>query len=229
MGTSRADRPASGPASGPAVSPAGGLRRYRLGARLYDVLSLERAVYGSGRRAGIELLRLRPGEHVLDVGCGTGLSFAALREAVTPAGLITGVDASAQMLTRARARVERHGWTGVHLVQADASAPDGPWPDPPADAVLFCYSLSVIPRWREALRNAITAARPGARIAVVDLAVPDTRFAPAALAARIACLAGGSDPERRPWLLLDEVARNVEHRTFRSGHVHVAAGDLSPR
>lgn len=205
----------------------GGLLRYRRAAGLYDALSAERRVYGAGRRAGIEMLRLRPGQHVVDVGCGTGLSLAALREGVLPGGLVTGVDSSAAMLRRARAKVARRGWDGVRLIRADAAAPSGPWADPPADAVLFCYSLSVMPNWREALRNAAAAARPGARIAVVDLAVPAGRW-PSAMAARIACLAGGSNPDRRPWLAVGDIASHVEHRSLLAGHIHVAAGELSP-
>jgi len=52
-----------------------GLLRYRAVARLYDVISAE-PVYRVGRRLGIAQLELAPGDVVVDVGCGTGLSFA---------------------------------------------------------------------------------------------------------------------------------------------------------
>ena len=57
--------------------------------------------------AAIERLALRPGEHVLDVGCGCGDTLRALAERVGERGSVTGVDLSTQMLGRARERVPR--------------------------------------------------------------------------------------------------------------------------
>jgi SAM-dependent methyltransferase len=57
--------------------------------------------------AAIERLALRPGEHVLDVGCGCGDTLLALAERVGERGSVTGVDLSTQMLARARERVPR--------------------------------------------------------------------------------------------------------------------------
>lgn len=202
-------------------------RRYAVGARWYDAVSLEWPVYRVGRQAGIELLGLVPGEHVLDVGCGTGLSLPLLHQALGPSGRVTGVDASAQMLRRARRRADRLGWDAVRLLHGDAGEPASPrWTDTAVDAVLFTYSLSVIPRWRQAFDTACAAARPGARLAVVDLALPAGPWRRLSPLARLACAAGGSDPRRHPWTLLDGVARTVEHRSARGGHIRVAVGQL---
>lgn len=203
--------------------------RYGAGARWYDLLSAERPVYGIGRRAGIELLDLAPGQHVLDVGCGTGLSLPLLHAGVGQAGRVTGVDASADMLARAHARARHQGWEeGVRLIHADAGAvpAGGGWADSPADAVLFAYALSVIPGWRQALDTAIGCARPGARLVVVDLALPSGRTGPLSVLARLACLAGGSDPRRHPWTALRGRVDALEHRTYRRGHIHVVGGRL---
>jgi ubiquinone/menaquinone biosynthesis C-methylase UbiE len=70
--------------------------RYRWGARVYDLLSMERLGYRPGRRAAIDGLRLRAGDRVLDVGCGTGLNLPYLVSAIGAAGEVVGVDAAEQ-------------------------------------------------------------------------------------------------------------------------------------
>jgi SAM-dependent methyltransferase len=72
------------------------------------------------RRAAVARLALSPGDRVLDLGCGTGLSLPLLREAVGEKGTVYGVDASPDMLARAQRCIEGAGWTNVHLIEADA-------------------------------------------------------------------------------------------------------------
>lgn len=55
--------------------------------------------------AALKLLNLRPGEHVLDVGCGCGQTLSIISNAVGPTGSTTGIDISAPMVERARQRV----------------------------------------------------------------------------------------------------------------------------
>ena len=202
--------------------------RYRSGT-LYDLLSFERSVYRAGRMAAIDLLGLRAGDRVLDLACGTGLSFAPLIDRIGPTGSLVGVDASPQMLARARERVRGGGWHNVRLVLADAGAdagaalppPDHRWCDQPVDAVLISYALSVIPAWQPAWRNALAALRPGGQAAVVDLALPHGWAGLLAPLARLACTAGGSDPWRHPWLLAEREGREVRRASARGGHLRV--------
>jgi protein-L-isoaspartate O-methyltransferase len=77
-------------------------RKYRRLAAVYD----RRIRFVAPiRRRVIDLLCLQPGEHVLDMGCGTGASFAALREAVGQTGRVTGVELSEEMAAVARTRI----------------------------------------------------------------------------------------------------------------------------
>jgi ubiquinone/menaquinone biosynthesis C-methylase UbiE len=192
---------------------------------VYDGLSLERPVYRVGRRVAIELLGLRAGDRVVDVGCGTGLNFGLVQARVGPQGGVFGVDLSPAMLARAGARVRREGWDNVTLVQATARAAPVAALFAGADAVLFTYSLSIMEDWRLVWRAAREAA-PGARVAVVDSALPTGRWAVMAPLALIACWAGGVHRERRPWRLVVEETADPVERSLRGGHVRVAVGSF---
>ena len=86
-------------------------------------------------------LPVRPGDTVLDVGCGTGLCLPLLHDKVGPTGRIVGIDASEDMLQVAADRVTTHGWDNVRLVAAPAErAPI----EGPADAALFCAVHDVL-------------------------------------------------------------------------------------
>jgi ubiquinone/menaquinone biosynthesis C-methylase UbiE len=66
----------------------------------------------------------KPGEIVLDLGCGTGTTTLRLADAVGPSGHVLGVDISGQQLELARQRVAAAGVTQVRLVLDDAATHD---------------------------------------------------------------------------------------------------------
>lgn len=75
----------------------------------------------------VEMLRLllaaaapQPGEQVLDIGCGTGVTTEPFARAVQPGGRITAVDIAQPMLDAARARIDKAGLDNVSLILADA-------------------------------------------------------------------------------------------------------------
>jgi demethylmenaquinone methyltransferase/2-methoxy-6-polyprenyl-1,4-benzoquinol methylase len=134
------------------------LQRYRRHAGGYDASAQRTEPL---RRRTIAKLALRPGDTVLDVGCGTGLSFDGLVAAVGPQGRVVGIELSPEMMAVARVRVARHGWRNVTLVEGAVEDANVPFA---CDALLFNFVHDVL-QSPAALANAFAAAIPGARIA----------------------------------------------------------------
>jgi SAM-dependent methyltransferase len=133
------------------------LERYGVMAEKYD---LRTAAGDHFRRQAVARLAPLPGEVILDVGCGTGLNFAAIQGAIGPGGRLIGIELNPRMLDLARARIERHGWTNIQLVRADVAGFDIP---AAADAALLCAVHDVM-RSAAGLANALDHLRDGARI-----------------------------------------------------------------
>lgn len=211
-------------------------RRYGLGARWYDALSGEKLVYGAGRAAGVALLDPRPGEIVIDLGCGTGLNFAPLMDAVGPSGSIIAIDRSPDMLAMAARRIAANGWSRIRLIRADAAILDPALVRrvvreqtgrDRADALLSTYALSVIPEREDAWARAKEALRPGGRACIVDMQPPVGGWRVLSPLARLACAAGGSDIRSRPWRMLEgDAAGIVRRRSVRGGHIVALAANL---
>jgi S-adenosylmethionine-diacylgycerolhomoserine-N-methlytransferase len=134
---------------------------YRLHASIYD---WTRPLLLFGRREAVRSLALRPGERVLDVGCGTGYSLPRL---FATGARVVGIEPSAPMLRQAVARLERRGLSGVVDLDPRPYGSHAEY-EGGVDAVLFSYSLSMIPPVEAVLERARLDLRPGGRIAVVD-------------------------------------------------------------
>jgi precorrin-6B methylase 2 len=139
------------------------LRKYRAHAGSYTNRFLLRTQ--EGRRKNIARLGLTKGRVVMDVGCGTGLSFPILQECIGPGGMIFGIEQSPEMLREAELQVNRFGWLNVVLIQAPAEeaiiAVE-------ADAAVF-YATHDIMRTPRALQNVMTHLKLGAGVLAVGM------------------------------------------------------------
>lgn len=134
---------------------------YRRYAAVYDAIF--GAVLQPGRRAVVEALDLRPGERVLEVGVGTGLSLPLY----PPQVRVTGIDLSGEMLAKARARVAREGLRSVDaLHEMDAEAMS--FPGSSFDKVVAMYVMSVAARPARLLAELRRVCRPGGEIYIVN-------------------------------------------------------------
>ncbi|MBE2225122.1 MAG: class I SAM-dependent methyltransferase [Anaerolineae bacterium] len=122
------------------------------------------------RDIGLEKLNAQPGEHILEIGYGTGHCVQALATAVTSSGQVCGIDISEGMNQIAQARIEKAGLSeNVDLHVGDASTL--PFSPESFDGVFMSFTLELFdtPEIPQVLQQCYTVLRPGGRIAVVSL------------------------------------------------------------
>ena len=115
----------------------------------------------------VTLARIAPGESVLDVGCGTGSLAIAAQRRVASAGRVDGVDASAEMIARARKTAAK---AGVPVTFTHGIVEALPFPAGQFDVVLNTLMLHHLPRdVRPACaREMRRVLKPGGRVLAVD-------------------------------------------------------------
>ncbi|MGH9210532.1 MAG: class I SAM-dependent methyltransferase [Acidimicrobiales bacterium] len=143
--------------TGAPPDPAEARRRYAELAATYERRS---RLVQRMRIAAVRRLELKPGDHVLDIGCGTGASFPHLVNAVGPTGRVTGVDLSEEMTAVARALINQAGWDNVDIIVGEAAV--APLPAQ-TDAALVFLAHDLV-RSPAVLEHVISACRPEARI-----------------------------------------------------------------
>ena len=135
----------------------GAYKRY---APVYDwVFGL---VFRNGRRTALKTLEYEPGDQILEVGVGTGLSLPEFPSYTH----ITGIDLSQDMLDKAQKRVEKHGLTNTELYCMDAMNLD--FPDNSFDKLIVLYVLSVVPDPYKLMKEIRRVAKPGADVIFVN-------------------------------------------------------------
>lgn len=137
--------------------------RYSAYAPFYDAIV---APLQNGRRRSIELLNLQPGEHLLIVGCGTGLDLPLL----PLDGRVTAVDLTPAMVRRAAARGNA---LNLPVLASVMNGQQLAFPAESFDAVALHLILAVIPDPIACAREVARVLRPGGRVAIFDKWLPE--------------------------------------------------------
>ncbi len=135
--------------------------------RWYELFSApsERAA----RLRGLQILNVQPGERVLEIGCGTGVSLPALASPAGPTGRVVGLDLSAGMLDLAKHKLEKLALRQAACLQADAVWL--PFPDESFEVVWMSFTLELFsaPEIPGLLQECRRALCPGGRLGIVAL------------------------------------------------------------
>jgi SAM-dependent methyltransferase len=118
---------------------------------------------------------LKPGENVIDMGCGGGIDSLIAAKMVCPTGKVIGVDMIPEMLDRARAAAVKTGLSNVEFI--DGVAESLPVPDGWADVVISNGVLNLLPDKVAGIQDMYRALKPTGRLQIADItvsrAVPD--------------------------------------------------------
>ncbi|HZT86640.1 MAG TPA: class I SAM-dependent methyltransferase [Stellaceae bacterium] len=137
------------------------IRTYRLFSGSYDIVF--GPVFHPGRKEAVRVANDRPGQRILEVGVGTGLSLPHFRRD----SQVTGIDISEEMLAKARQRVERERLDHVAALHVmDAENLD--FADNSFDAVLALYVASVVPSPARFAAEMRRVCIPGGTIVLVN-------------------------------------------------------------
>jgi len=147
-----------------------------------------RASLGCGNPLAVA--SLNPGETVLDLGSGGGLDVLLSARRIGPGGTAYGLDASADMLSLARANAAQADVTNARLLHGHIE--DIPLPDRQIDVIISNCVINLSADKARVLAEAFRVLRPGGRLGISDVTA-DEGITPAQLAEseqRVGCVSG---------------------------------------
>jgi SAM-dependent methyltransferase len=162
---------------------------------------------------------LRPGETVVDLGCGGGLDVFLAAQQVGPTGRAIGIDMTPEMIERARANAASGNYSNVafHLATIDRM----PLADRSVDCVISNCVINLAPDKSAVFREIFRVLRPGGRLAVSDIALkqPLPDAIRDSVNAYVGCIAGAE--------MIDDYVRHLRDAGFSDVVVQDSGADLN--
>jgi SAM-dependent methyltransferase len=166
---------------------------------------------------------LRPGEVVVDLGCGGGLDVFLAAAKVGPTGKAIGIDMTPEMLALARQNAAKgsNGQPVANVEFHQATIDQLPLPDGSADCVISNCVINLAPDKPAVFREIARVLKPGGRLAVSDIALKKPLPAEISqdIMAYVGCIAGA--------VLIEEYRRQLAEAGFAAVEVLDTGADLN--
>lgn len=177
------------------------------------------------RQKAVDLLNLKPGDRVLDAGCGAGASFPYLVRAVSLSGEVIGVEISPESAKSARRRTTKNDWENVRVIESDARDAhltglfDG----------LLMFAAADIYASNEALENILPHLRGNARVVAFGAKLSRHRFGrilnPVLKTLFKLSFSTTPKPDYEPWQSMAKYIERLEVEEYFFGLMFICAGD----
>lgn len=179
------------------------------------------------RKKAVELLNLKEGDRVLDVGCGPGGSFPYLVDAVGQSGQVVGVEISPEISINARRRIERNRWRSVQVIEAAAQDVrltgtfDG----------LLMFAVADIYASEEVLANIFPHLRENARVVAFGAKLSRNRLGrllnPVLRMLFSLSFSTTPRPDYEPWRILAKHIKHADIEEYFLGLMFLASGSVA--
>jgi cyclopropane fatty-acyl-phospholipid synthase-like methyltransferase len=179
------------------------------------------------RQKAVELLYLKQGDRVLDMGCGPGGCFPYLVRAVGPFGEVLGIEISPEVTINARRRIAKNGWKNVQVIEADAREVDltGTF-----DGLLM-FAAADISGSEKALENIFPHLKDNARVVIFGVKVSSHRLAKILnpfFRMMISKLGFPTTPglDYQPWRLVEQRVGKLDIEEYFFGSMFMASSSM---
>jgi ubiquinone/menaquinone biosynthesis C-methylase UbiE len=196
-------------------------RNYNITANLYYLIGFREYAY---RKKAVDSLNLQKGDTVIEVGCGTGLNFSLLQQAIGPEGKIIGVDLTDAMLDQARKLSEKKGWSNVQLIMSDAAEYQFPQN---VDGIISTFAITLVPEFDRVIQNGCKALKLDKNWVILDFKMPSNWLSHLAPLAILLTRPFGVNIDlaaRHPWESIEKHMKNLNMIELYRGFVYIAVG-----
>lgn len=167
----------------------------------------------------VAVASLKPGEVVVDLGCGGGIDVFLASQKVGPKGRAIGIDMTAEMLERARQGKEELKLANVEFHQSTIDKL--PLADNSVDCVISNCVINLVPDKAAVFKEILRVLKPGGRVAISDIALKQTLppHVKDNIEAYVGCIAGA--------ILIDQYRSQLEQAGFQAVTVTDTGSDLN--